>query len=179
MARRKNTKAAEPSPAEINKMFFDALADMAKENGLELETLAEIIRQGVEKAIKRDNPKCEYIRVEINPEENILEMGIMKQVVDDEPLADYNEINIEEDGTDIIERLKELQLVNGTEQLIHQIDAALRSIADGTYGVCEICGELIGKGRLQALPFAKTCIDCQNQIEQGRPLRPSAHWSEL
>ncbi len=96
MARRKNTKAAEPSPAEINKMFFDALADMAKENGLELETLAEIIRQGVEKAIKRDNPKCEYIRVEINPEENILEMGIMKQVVDDEPLDDYNEINIEE-----------------------------------------------------------------------------------
>ncbi len=99
MARRKNTKAAEPSPAEINKMFFDALADMAKENGLELETLAEIIKQGVEKAIKRDNPKCEYIRVEINPEENILEMGILKQVVDDEPLDDYNEINIEEART--------------------------------------------------------------------------------
>ncbi len=96
MARRKNTKAAEPSPAEINKMFFDALADMAEENGLELSALAEIIRQGVEKAIKRDNPKCDYIRVEINPEENILEMGILKQVVDDEPLDDYNEINIEE-----------------------------------------------------------------------------------
>ena len=96
MARRKNTKAAEPSPADINKMFFDALADMAAENGLELEQLAEIIKQGVEKAIKRDNPKCEYIRVEINPGENILEMGILKQVVDDEPLDDYNEINIEE-----------------------------------------------------------------------------------
>ncbi len=96
MARRKNTKAAEPSPAEINRMFFDALADMAEENGLELSALAEIIRQGVEKAIKRDNPKCDYIRVEINPEENILEMGILKQVVDDEPLDDFNEINIEE-----------------------------------------------------------------------------------
>ncbi|MBR1724498.1 MAG: transcription termination/antitermination protein NusA [Ruminococcus sp.] len=80
----------------MNKMFFDALADMAAENGLELEQLAEIIKQGVEKAIKRDNPKCEYIRVEINPGENILEMGILKQVVDDEPLDDYNEINIEE-----------------------------------------------------------------------------------
>ncbi|MBQ1538211.1 MAG: transcription termination/antitermination protein NusA [Ruminococcus sp.] len=80
----------------MNKMFFDALADMAEENGLELSALAEIIRQGVEKAIKRDNPKCDYIRVEINPEENILEMGILKQVVDDEPLDDYNEINIEE-----------------------------------------------------------------------------------
>ncbi|MCR5140915.1 MAG: transcription termination factor NusA [Ruminococcus sp.] len=80
----------------MNRMFFDALADMAEENGLELSALAEIIRQGVEKAIKRDNPKCDYIRVEINPEENILEMGILKQVVDDEPLDDFNEINIEE-----------------------------------------------------------------------------------
>ena len=96
MARRKNTKAAEPTPADINRMFFEALGEMAKENGLELETLAEIIKQGVEKAIKRDNPKCDYIRVEINPEENILEMGILKLVVDDEPLDEYNEINIEE-----------------------------------------------------------------------------------
>ena len=94
-------------------------------------------------------------------------------------LTRHDEINPEEDGTDIIERLKDLQLVNGTEQLIHQIDAALLSIAEGTYGVCEICHELIGKGRLQALPFAKTCIDCQSKLEQNRPMRSSAHWSDL
>lgn len=94
-------------------------------------------------------------------------------------LTRHDEINPEEDGTDIIERLKDLQLVNGTEQLIHQIDAALLSIADGTYGVCEICHELIGKGRLQALPFAKTCIDCQSKLEQNRPMRSSTHWSDL
>lgn len=94
-------------------------------------------------------------------------------------LTRHDEINPEEDGTDIIERLKDLQLVNGTEQLIHQIDAALLSISDGTYGICEICHELIGKGRLQALPFAKTCIDCQSKLEQNRPMRSSAHWSDL
>ena len=94
-------------------------------------------------------------------------------------LTRHDEINPEEDGTDIIERLKDLQLVNGTEQLIHQIDAALHSIADGTYGVCEMCGELIGKERLQALPFAKTCIECQNKLEQDRPMRSSMHWSDL
>ena len=94
-------------------------------------------------------------------------------------LTRHDEINPEEDGTDIIERLKDLQLVNGTEQLIHQIDAALHSIADGTYGVCEMCGELIGKERLQALPFAKTCIECQSKLEQDRPMRSSMHWSDL
>ena len=97
MARRKNNDAAaESAPANINKLFFEALRDMGIENGFEPEALAEIIKQGIEKAIKKDNPHCDYIRVEIDPENNIFEMGIMKLVVDDEPLDDYNEINIED-----------------------------------------------------------------------------------
>ena len=97
MARRKNTEAAaENSPANINKLFFEALRDMGIENGFEPEALAEIIKQGIEKAIKKDNPHCDYIRVAIDPENNIFEMGILKLVVDDEPLDDYNEINIED-----------------------------------------------------------------------------------
>ena len=51
------------------------------------------------KAIKRDNPNCENIRVEINPETGVFEMGVLKVVVDDEPLDEYNEINIDEART--------------------------------------------------------------------------------
>lgn len=83
----------------MNKEFFKALTDMGAENGLTAEQLSEIIQQGVAKAIKRDNPNCENIRVEINPETGVFEMGILKLVVDDEPLDDYNEINIEEART--------------------------------------------------------------------------------
>ena len=97
MARRKNSEAAaENAPANINRLLFDALRDMGEENGFEPEELAEIIKQGIEKAIKKDNPQCNYIRVEIDPENDIFEMGILKLVVDDEPLDDYNEINIED-----------------------------------------------------------------------------------
>ncbi len=84
---------------KMNGEFFEALKLMGQENGMEPDTLAEIIKQGVAKAIKRDNPNCENIRVEINPETGVFEMGVLKVVVDDEPLDEYNEINIDEART--------------------------------------------------------------------------------
>ncbi|MCR5121322.1 MAG: transcription termination factor NusA [Ruminococcus sp.] len=80
----------------MNKLFFEALKDMGLENGFPPEELAAIIKQGIEKAIKKENPHCDHIRVEIDPDNNVFEMGILKLVVDDEPLDDYNEINIED-----------------------------------------------------------------------------------
>ena len=84
---------------KMNGEFFQALKLMGQENGMEPDALAEIIKQGVAKAIKRDNPNCENIRVEINPETGVFEMGVLKVVVDDEPLDEYNEINIDEART--------------------------------------------------------------------------------
>ena len=84
---------------KMNGEFFEALKLMGQENGMEPDALAEIIKQGVARAIKRDNPNCENIRVEINPETGVFEMGVLKVVVDDEPLDEYNEINIDEART--------------------------------------------------------------------------------
>ena len=84
---------------KMNGEFFEALKLMGQENGMEPDALAEIIKQGVAKAIKRDNPNCENIRVEINPETGVFGMGVLKVVVDDEPLDEYNEINIDEART--------------------------------------------------------------------------------
>ncbi|MDP6436209.1 MAG: TraR/DksA C4-type zinc finger protein [Gammaproteobacteria bacterium] len=41
-----------------------------------------------------------------------------------------------------------------------QINAALRRMDDGTYGICTSCGEEIDKQRLDARPYAATCIRC-------------------
>ncbi|MCD7740764.1 MAG: transcription termination factor NusA [Ruminococcus sp.] len=83
----------------MNSEIFDALELMAQENRIEMQALVEIIEQGISKAIKRDHPGCDNIRVEINPETQVFEMGILKLVVDDEPLDDNNEINIDEART--------------------------------------------------------------------------------
>ncbi len=54
-----------------------------------------------------------------------------------------------------------------TRQVMDQITAALDRIADGTYGRCIRCGGAIVTARLEVLPHAETCIDCQTEVERS------------
>ncbi len=47
--------------------------------------------------------------------------------------------------------------------------AALAKIDDGSYGVCEACGEAVGYPRLLAYPAARRCLSCQQKLETGSP----------
>jgi len=49
---------------------------------------------------------------------------------------------------------------NETAQSIRVIQAAIERIDDGTYGLCDRCGEDIGEARLQAIPEATRCVNC-------------------
>jgi DnaK suppressor protein len=51
-------------------------------------------------------------------------------------------------------------------ETLQKIDEALRKFNEGTYGICEDCGEEISDERLKILPFAIYCIDCQERREQ-------------
>lgn len=51
------------------------------------------------------------------------------------------------------------------------IDAALQRIRNGSFGECEVCGRSIALARLQALPYASTCIRCQQDNESHSPSR--------
>jgi DnaK suppressor protein len=62
------------------------------------------------------------------------------------------------------------QLDDREKHEIAAIDAALRRIAEGTYGVCEGCGEEIAAARLRALPATRICLNCAREQEQPRSL---------
>ena len=49
---------------------------------------------------------------------------------------------------------------NETAQSIRGVTAALERIADGSYGMCEKCGETIGQARLEIVPEATRCVNC-------------------
>ena len=49
---------------------------------------------------------------------------------------------------------------------LHDIDESLRKINEGSYGVCEECGEEIGEKRLKVLPAATRCVICQGNKER-------------
>lgn len=52
-----------------------------------------------------------------------------------------------------------------TRREIDQIRAALDRLDAGTFGSCTRCGAAIAAGRLEVLPHAETCIDCQSHVE--------------
>ena len=57
-------------------------------------------------------------------------------------------------------------MANNAREMLAQIERALERIDDGTYGVCESCGNPIGKMRLQAFPRATLCMACKQREER-------------
>jgi len=74
----------------------------------------------------------------------------------------------DDDGSDVFMRLQNLSQVDSQNKIVQQIEEALHRIEDGTYGICEECGQLIRKPRLLNLPFVRTCMECQNAMENAR-----------
>ena len=70
-------------------------------------------------------------------------------------------------ATETYDRELDYTLEENSEQILAEIDAALKRIEDGTYGICTNRGEQISAERLEALPWATLCIDCQRNLEHG------------
>lgn len=69
-------------------------------------------------------------------------------------------------GTKTFEREHELSLVYNAQDLVLQTELALARIASGTYTKCELCGNPIGKARLQVFPRATLCMLCKQKEER-------------
>jgi len=69
-------------------------------------------------------------------------------------------------GAKTFEREHELAMTQNARDLLAQNEQALARIEAGTYGVCESCGQPIGKARLQAFPRATLCVSCKQREER-------------
>ena len=69
-------------------------------------------------------------------------------------------------ATETYDRELDYTLEENSEHVLGEIDAALKRIEDGTYGICTNHGEQIPVERLEALPYATLCIDCQRERER-------------
>lgn len=69
-------------------------------------------------------------------------------------------------GSSNFERDQELSLAHNSRALLEQAQLALRLFDNGDYGRCEVCGQPIGKGRLQAFPRATMCVQCKQREER-------------
>ena len=126
------------------------------------------------KAQKKQQPESEEVRKErlkkllIQKREDIVKeskteirkyvSGEKKQLV--ETVLDDGDLSV----VDLAEDINLKQLSTHRETLL-KIDSALRKLSEGTYGVCDECGDEISEERLKIMPLAIFCRDCQEEKE--------------
>ena len=71
-----------------------------------------------------------------------------------------------DDATEVLEQAKRLALQKNLQDLLTQVEDALRRCDAGTYGLCAACGEPIEAARLEARPYATLCIQCKCRQER-------------
>ena len=71
-------------------------------------------------------------------------------------------------ATDNYDRELNIGLASNEQQLLNDIDVALRKIEDGTYGVCEIYGTPIPKKRLMAMPYTRLSVKAREEEEKNQ-----------
>ena len=70
-------------------------------------------------------------------------------------------------ASQVFEQQRDLALRDKDQQHLAAVDAALARLDDGTFGTCVRCGRPIAPERLDALPWAAHCIDCQRIVGRG------------
>lgn len=83
-----------------------------------------------------------------------------------EALKSEVDVDAEEGDPDLIEREKNVALVSQLERKKEDVEAALRLIEKGKYGICERCSKEIPTERLEVRPDAILCVQCQGEVEK-------------
>jgi DnaK suppressor protein len=71
-------------------------------------------------------------------------------------------------ASEVFDQQRDLALRERARQHLELVDAAVARLDAGTYGVCLRCAKPIAPARLEALPWAAHCIDCQAIVDRER-----------
>jgi RNA polymerase-binding protein DksA len=128
--------------------------NLAVKEGEEAWTKAELAE-----VVKELKSHAERLRQELHDQEEELQ-GLLRDAGDG---AGHDQADM---GATSFERDQELTVVNNSREMLAQTERALARIDDGTYGVCESCGQPIGKMRVMAFPRATLCMECKKREER-------------
>jgi len=104
--------------------------------------------------------------LELRQEMTKLVQETTKEVKTEGAAKGYSQHQADE-GTDDFDRTINLQLTDKEIQILRQIERALEKIDESTYGICDLSKEEIPIKRLEAIPYAVTTVQAQEQLEKG------------
>ena len=94
-----------------------------------------------------------------------LEVEVGRSTVHGRDQEDDSNKDLGDQAMNAYNREFQFGLGNGDRQLLREVVFALRKLDEGEFGTCERCDNAIGERRLEALPFARYCIECQRRAE--------------
>jgi RNA polymerase-binding protein DksA len=77
-------------------------------------------------------------------------------------------VHLADMSSDTYERELSANIASSEQEVLYQIDEALKRLEDGTYGTCQECSKPISLSRLKAVPYTSQCIACQRAQEQKK-----------
>ena len=120
-------------------------------------------KKGLEKLDKKTIAK--FKKILLKEREQIV--GEVKQIVESSKEMGQDGIqDIGDEAANIYNKQVLLSLNENERMRLQEVDESLDRIENGTYGICEECGEPIGLKRLEVRPVAKYCVPCKTKLEK-------------
>ena len=156
-------------PAKPNHIKAASLADILGFNPKKAKSITAVAEKDVPEKFRRYYRLLLDVRAHLTEGiERHSEESLKRSAKDDAgDLSAYGQ-NMADGGINTFDRDFVLSLVSSEQEALSEIDAAIKRIHDGTYGICEITAKPISKERLLAVPFTRYSAEAQKQIERHR-----------
>lgn len=160
---------AQAKPAKPNHIKAASLADIFGFNPKKKEAPVMMEDKDVPEKFKRFYKLLIDLRTHLTAGIELHSEETLKRSSKDDSgdLSSYGQ-HMADAGTDTFDRDFALSLVSSEQEALSEIDAAIKRIHDGSYGVCEASGKPISKDRLLAVPFTRYTAEAQKDIERNR-----------
>jgi DnaK suppressor protein len=109
-------------------------------------------------------PDLQSVRAALEAERDRVRGGLKEGIVAPGPMTYGSQAAA---ASQVFEQQRDLALRDHNALHLEHVEAALARLLDGTFGACVRCGRPIAPERLEALPWAAHCIECQRIVGRG------------
>lgn len=114
-----------------------------------------------------DKKKIEYFRKRLEIRQQDLRRMVTRTEQDGRSVDEGSAQDVADKAANSYNKEFLFHQSNNDRQLLQMVDGALSRMREGNFGECISCGEEINAKRLEAVPWTRHCIECQEKLEQG------------
>ena len=114
-----------------------------------------------------DKKKLEYFRKRLETRQHELHRIVVRTEQDGRTVDEDSAQDVADRAASSYTKEFLFSQSNNDRQLLQMVEVALGRIREGAFGECISCGKEINAKRLEAVPWTRHCIECQEKLEQG------------